>query len=109
MGARLRDELGAHPMAGDIRGAGLFWGIEAVADRATRRPFPPSMQVARKLVRAATDLGVAIYPAAGMAAEQGGDAVMIAPPFVIGDAEVELIAGALRQSFDSVHRSLPAG
>jgi adenosylmethionine-8-amino-7-oxononanoate aminotransferase len=109
LGARLRDELGAHPLAGDIRGAGLFWGIEAVADRATRRPFPPSMQVARKLVRAATDLDVAIYPSAGMAAEQGGDAVMIAPPFVIGDAEVELIVAALRQSFDSVHQALLAG
>jgi len=109
LGARLRDELGAHPMTGDIRGAGLFWGIEVVADRAARRPFAPSMHVGRKLVRAAMERGVAVYPAAGMAAEQGGDAVMIAPPFVIGDAEIELITTALRQSFDSVHQGLLAG
>jgi adenosylmethionine-8-amino-7-oxononanoate aminotransferase len=109
LGARLRDELGAHPITGDIRGAGLFWGIEVVADRAGRKPFAPSMQVGRKLVRAAMERGVAVYPAAGMAAEQGGDAVMIAPPFVIGDAEVELIATTLRQSFDSVHQGLLAG
>ena len=101
LGARLKAELGDHPMTGDIRGAGLFWGIEIVADRATRRPFPPGKQMARKVLRAALDLGLSAYPAAGMAGEQGGDAVMVAPPFVIGDTEVEFIATTLRRSFDA--------
>jgi len=104
LGARLIAELGDHPMTGDIRGAGLFWGIEIVADRATRRPFPPGRQTARKVVSAALDLGLAVYPAAGMAGDQGGDAVMVAPPFVIGDTEVEFIATTLRRCFDTVCR-----
>ncbi|HKD66610.1 MAG TPA: aspartate aminotransferase family protein [Candidatus Binataceae bacterium] len=107
LGDRLKEELGSHPMTGEIRGAGLFWGIEVVADRATRRPFAPSLQVVRKLLRCAMDLGVAVYPAAGMAGDQGGDAIMIAPPFVIGDSEVELIVTTLRRCFDSTWPNLP--
>jgi len=106
LGERLRAELGGHPMTGEIRGAGLFWGIEVVADRATRRPFAPSLQVARKLMRAAVELGLAVYPAAGMAGDLGGDAIMVAPPFVIGDAEVEFIATTLRRCFDSVRQNI---
>lgn len=101
LGERLKAELGDHPMTGEIRGAGLFWGIEVVADRASRRPFAPSRQVARQLMRYAIELGVALYPAAGMAGNQGGDAIMIAPPFVIGDTEVDFIAATLRRCFDS--------
>ena len=106
LGERLKAELGGHSITGEIRGAGLFWGIEVVADRATRKPFAPGQQVARKLLRAAMERGVAVYQATGMAAEQGGDAVMVAPPFVIGEAEVELIARVLRESFDSVYQNL---
>jgi len=65
------------------------------------------LQVARKLMRAAMELGVVVYPAAGMAGERGGDAVMVAPPFVIGDAEVELITGTLRRCFDQLWNNLP--
>jgi adenosylmethionine-8-amino-7-oxononanoate aminotransferase len=102
LGARLKAELGEHPMTGEIRGAGLFWGIEIVADRATRAPFVAGRQVARKVLRAALDLGLAVYPAAGMAGERGGDAIMIAPPFIIGETEVEFIATTLRRCFHSV-------
>jgi adenosylmethionine-8-amino-7-oxononanoate aminotransferase len=107
LGERLTAELGNHPMTGEIRGAGLFWGIELVADRATRMPFPPGLHVSRKLLRRAMELGVVLYPASGMAGDQGGDAIMIAPPFVIGQAEVDLIAKTLRQCFDALWASLP--
>ncbi len=107
LGERLRTELGDHPITGEIRGAGLFWGIEVVADRATGRPFAARLQMARRLMRAAMELGLAVYPAAGMAGDRGGDALMIAPPFVIGDAEVEFIATTLRRCFDSVRHDLP--
>ena len=65
LGARLKAELGDHPMTGDIRGAGLFWGIEIVADRATRRPFAPGKQMARKVLQAALDLGLVGLPGSG--------------------------------------------
>jgi adenosylmethionine-8-amino-7-oxononanoate aminotransferase len=107
LGERLRAELGDHPMTGDIRGAGLFWGIELVADRATRRPFAPGLRVARRVLARAMEQGLIVYQAAGMAGEQGGDALMVAPPFVIGDTEVEFIAKTLRQSADAVWQNLP--
>jgi adenosylmethionine-8-amino-7-oxononanoate aminotransferase len=106
LGARLAAELGDHPMTGEIRGAGLFWGIEVVADRAARTPFAPDLHVTRKLMRAAMERGVSLYPSIGMAGERGGDAIMVAPPLVIGDEEVELIANALRYAFDSTYKSL---
>ena len=93
-------------MTGEIRGAGLFWGIEVVADRAARTPFAPDLHVTRKLMRAAMERGVSLYPSVGMAGERGGDAIMVAPPLVIGDEEVELIANALRYAFDSTYKSL---
>lgn len=106
LGSRLAAELGDHPMTGDIRGAGLFWGIELVSDRARRTPFAPNLHVARKLLRRAMELGVVLYPASGMAGDQGGDAVMIAPPFVIGEPEVDLIVKTLRRCFDSLWETL---
>ncbi len=108
LGARLNAELGGHPMTGEIRGAGLFWGVEIVADRAARRPFAPALHAARKVLSAAMERGLILYPAAGMAGVGGGDAIMIAPPFVIGEAEVEFIAATLRQCFDTVRRTLPS-
>jgi adenosylmethionine-8-amino-7-oxononanoate aminotransferase len=107
LGARLMEELGDHPMTGEIRGSGLFWGLELVAGRAQHTPFPANLHLARKVLRRAMELGVVLYPASGMAGEQGGDAIMVAPPFVIGDAEVELIVSTLRQSFDSAWQNLP--
>jgi adenosylmethionine-8-amino-7-oxononanoate aminotransferase len=107
LGERLRAELGEHPMTGDIRGAGLFWGIEIVADRTTRRPFAPAARVARKLWARAMEQGLIVYQAGGMAGEQGGDAIMVAPPFVIGDSEVEFIASTLRRCFDTTWQNLP--
>lgn len=104
LGARLKAELGDHPITGDIRGSGLFWGIEIVSDRVTRRPFPPKDQMVRKVLGTALELGLAAYPAAGMAGDRGGDAVMVAPPFVIGDMEVEFIATTLRRSLDAACR-----
>jgi adenosylmethionine-8-amino-7-oxononanoate aminotransferase len=101
LGVLLKQELGEHPMTGEVRGAGLFWGIELVADRITRRPFAPGRHAARKLLRAAMDLGLVVYPAAGMAGEQGGDALMVAPPLIIGEAEAGFIATTLRRCLDS--------
>jgi adenosylmethionine-8-amino-7-oxononanoate aminotransferase len=109
LGASLQTALGDHPMTGQIRGAGLFWGIEIVADCETRKPFAPGLNVARKVLRAAMELGLCVYSATGMAGDQGGDAVMIAPPFVIGDSEVEFIVTTLRRCFDSTWQNLPRG
>ena len=106
LGARLRQVLGSHQMVGEIRGTGLFWGIELVRDRAARTPFPPSARTINRVLAAALRRGLFIYPASGMAGDQGGDAIMVTPPFVIGDEEVEFIADTLRDALDEIGSSL---
>src|SRR5258707_1669322 len=59
------DPLRSHPHVGDIRGLGLFFGIEFVRDKLTRAPFDPSQGIAEKVRAAAMDEGVLTYPAQG--------------------------------------------
>jgi adenosylmethionine-8-amino-7-oxononanoate aminotransferase len=107
LGRRLREVIGSHPLVGDLRGMGLFWGVEIVADRDSRQPFAPGLKITQRILSAARERGVCLYPSVGMAGEQGGDGVMIAPPLIVGEAEVELIVAALRDSLDLIHRNYP--
>jgi len=107
LGAQLKEELSGHPLVGDIRGIGLFWGIELVSDRATRTPYPPSLRVSGRVLAAAMKHGLFVYPSSGMAGrEAGGDGVMVTPPFVIGDTEIEYIVRNLRTALDEVRSNL---
>lgn len=96
----LREAIGWHGRVGDIRGSGLMMGIELVEDRETRRPFPPEEQVTERVRRAAFESGLLVYPAGGCAAMMptdpgGGDAVMLGPPLIINEEELEMIVGRL--------------
>jgi adenosylmethionine-8-amino-7-oxononanoate aminotransferase len=106
LGAQLKEELSGHPMVGEIRGAGLFWGIELVRDKATRAPYPADAHLANRVLGAAVRRGMFFYPASGIAGDGSGDAIMIAPPFVIGDAEVDFIVQTARGALDDVRQSL---
>jgi adenosylmethionine-8-amino-7-oxononanoate aminotransferase len=106
LGAHLKEELSGHPMVGDIRGSGMFWGVELVRDKAARTPFAPDRKITNHLLGAALRRGMFFYPATGMAGPAGGDAMMITPPFVIGEAEIEFIVRTARESLDEVHARL---
>ncbi|MDB5108600.1 MAG: bioA [Candidatus Binatus sp.] len=106
LGATLKEELSGHPMVGDIRGTGMFWGIELVHDKATRTPFAPEKKVTNRVLGAALRRGLFFYPASGMAGKAGGDAMMITPPFTIGDAEIEHIIRTARGALDEIHPDL---
>ena len=93
-------------MIGDIRGSGLFWGIELVRDKATRMPFAPEKRLTNHLLGAAIRRGLFFYPATGMAGAAGGDAMMIAPPFVVGDPEIEFIVRTTRDALEEVGAKL---
>jgi adenosylmethionine-8-amino-7-oxononanoate aminotransferase len=94
---RLAESLGAHPHVGDIRGDGLFRGIELVADRASKEPFARERQVAWNVHRAAFDEGLIVYFSQGCVDGQRGDLVMIGPPFIVEDEHVdEIVAGVGR-------------
>src|SRR5579863_4766390 len=107
LGAQLKEELSGHPMVGDIRGAGLFWGIELVRDKATRTPYPAEMRLTRRVLDAAMTRDLFVYPSIGMAGPLlGCDAVMVTPPFVIGLPEIDFIVSNLRAAIDEVHDGL---
>jgi len=104
MGTRLRERLegtfGQHPHVGDVRGRGLFQAIELVADRGTRAPFDPALKLHARVKRAALDLGLACYPMGGTIDGARGDHVLLAPPFVISDGELDLLLERLAQAVE---------
>ena len=106
LGAQLKEQLSGHPMVGDIRGAGLFWGVEFVSDRANRAPYPTASNVTPRVLSAALKHGLFVYPARGMAGPAGGDGVMLTPPFVIGRDEVAFMINNLRLALDEVYPAL---
>ena len=90
---KLRSAFADHPHVGDIRGRGLFWGLELVADRATRQPFDPKLQVHARVKRAAMQAGLLCYPMGGTLDGRQGDHVLLAPPFILEAAQLdELVA-----------------
>jgi adenosylmethionine-8-amino-7-oxononanoate aminotransferase len=102
LASRLRDELGDHPHVGDIRGRGLFWGLELVQDRATRQWFEPSLKLHAKLKSAAMQEGLMIYPMGGTVDGRCGDHVLLAPPFISSEADIDQIVTRLWRSLDRV-------
>jgi adenosylmethionine-8-amino-7-oxononanoate aminotransferase len=96
----LAERLGEHAHVGEIRGRGLLIGVELVADRETREPFPRSARVAENLVRLARDRGVLFYSGTGCADGVDGDVVVLGPPFVITDAEMERAVEVLGEALD---------
>lgn len=86
---RLADRFGQHPHVGDLRGRGLFRGVELVADRDTKAPFDPARGIAGKIKKAAFEAGLICYPMSGTVDGRHGDHVLLAPPFIIEDAQLD--------------------
>ncbi len=106
---RLRDALGDHPNIGDIRGRGLFVGLELVRDRDTREPFDPSLQLHAMLKRAAMDNGLMCYPMGGTIDGRRGDHVLLAPPFIVSEDEIDEIVLRLQRALGRTLDTMPAG
>ncbi len=104
-GAKLRQALesafGQHPFVGDIRGRGLFLGLEIVADRKTKAPFDPQLKLHAKIKRAAFEEGLICYPMGGTIDGVHGDHVLLAPPFILEDTHIEEIVDKLGRAFDT--------
>jgi hypothetical protein len=99
---KLRVAFGAHPHVGDIRGRGLFWGIELVADRASKRPFDSKLRVHAKVKKAALAAGLMCYPMGGTLDGVQGDHVLLAPPFILEEAHLEELVAKLGHALDAV-------
>ncbi len=95
IGRRLREVLADSPHVGEIRGVGMMWGVEFVSDRQSMAPFPRSQKLTEKLWQGLFDQGVILYKSVAMAGIDG-DGLIVAPPFVITEEEIELVAQTLR-------------
>lgn len=97
----LREALEDHPYVGDIRGRGLFWGVELVADRETKEPFNPAMKLHARIKSEALNRGLMIYPMGGTIDGRLGDHVLLAPPFISNGDHIETIAERLIEAIDA--------
>ncbi len=98
----LQAEFGQHPHVGDIRGRGLFLGLELVEDRTTKAPFAPDLKLADKVKAAAFEAGLGCYPMGGTIDGRQGDHVLLAPPFIIEDTHIDMIVEALKVALKQV-------
>ena len=105
MGALLRARLDArfadHPHVGDVRGRGLFLGVELVADRAAKAPFDPARKLHARVKREAMARGLMVYPMGGTIDGVAGDHVLLAPPFIVTAAQIEAIVERLGDAVDA--------
>lgn len=102
LGEKLRDMLGAHPHAGDVRGRGLFWAVELVQDRETKVPFPAGRRLAQTIWQRAFDLGLIVYYSQGCADGRNGDLVMLGPPLTISEAQIDEVVALLARAVQDV-------
>jgi adenosylmethionine-8-amino-7-oxononanoate aminotransferase len=92
----LQQEFGQHANIGDIRGRGLFRGIEIVEDRDTKRPFDPSRAIHKALKNATFEAGLACYPMGGTVDGKTGDHILLAPPFIMEDNHIDEVISKLQ-------------
>jgi adenosylmethionine-8-amino-7-oxononanoate aminotransferase len=93
---RLRDAKAV----GDVRGIGLLWGVEFVADKTTKRPFAPELNFAGRVAQAAVNRGLLVYPMQGCVDGVSGDHVLIAPPAVITAEQIDWAVKQLREAIE---------
>lgn len=98
----LGDTFGNHKNVGDIRGRGLFIGIELVEDRASKKPFDPKLAIPAKIKKAAMDLGLMCYPFGGTIDGKNGAHILLAPPYIMEDKHVGEITSNLEKAVKSI-------
>ena len=98
---RLKERFGNHPFVGDVRGRGLFQGIELVADRDSKQPFDPRLKLHARVKAEAMARGLMVYPMGGTVDGASGDHVLVAPPFIVDAAIVDTIVERLGEAIDA--------
>jgi adenosylmethionine-8-amino-7-oxononanoate aminotransferase len=91
----LREAFGKHPHVGDIRGRGMLLALELVQDRETRRPFDPDLRLHAAVKEKAMGCGLMVYPMGGTIDGQRGDHILLAPPFIATEADLQQIVQRL--------------
>jgi adenosylmethionine-8-amino-7-oxononanoate aminotransferase len=90
--------LAAHPHVAEVRGRGLLHAVELVRDRVTLEPFPKEARLTARVVGAGLARGVFFYPGG---CDPARDVILLGPPFVIGEAEIDHLVDVLEASIDA--------
>jgi adenosylmethionine-8-amino-7-oxononanoate aminotransferase len=106
---RLKERFGNHPFVGDVRGRGLFQGLELVADRDTKAAFDPRHKLHARVKQEAMARGLMVYPTGGNVDGVAGDNVLLAPPFIADGATVDAIVERLGDAIDAACNSVNGG
>ena len=107
--AALRERFAEHPNVGDIRGRGLFIGIELVKSRADKTPYPASIPLHHLVKQTAMDNALMIYPECGTADGDNGHHILLAPAFIYEAAHVDELVDKLAASLDDAMEKIPRG
>ena len=104
---RLGERFGNHPHVGDIRGRGLFMGVELVEDRSTKAPFDPKRKLHARIKKQAMARGLLVYPMGGTIDGINGDHVLLAPPFICDVPAIDAIVERLGDAIEAALRTSP--
>jgi len=110
MGLRLLEGLRKlldHPTVGDVRGKGLMAGVEFVRIKQTKEPFPPEYQFGKRIFEEAFARGLVVFAGSGTVDGVAGDHILLAPPFIITESQVDDLLAILDEAITAVERSLP--
>ena len=94
------ERLHGAKVVGDVRGIGLLWGVEFVADKTTKRPFASDLNFAGRVAQAAVKRGLLVYPMQGCVDGIAGDHLLIAPPAVITAQQIDWAVDELRNAIE---------
>jgi adenosylmethionine-8-amino-7-oxononanoate aminotransferase len=103
---RLKERFGNHHYVGDVRGRGLFQAIELVRERAAKEPFDPAHKLHARIKQQAMARGLMVYPMGGTVDGSKGDHVLLAPPFICREADIDTIVERLGEAVDAALASL---
>lgn len=106
LGDLLQKTFGGCKYIGDVRGRGLFWTLEFVQDKETKRSFNPSVAFSSRFYKNTFELGLAVYPCVGTFDGVRGDHIIISPPYVITELEVKEIARILKVAYDDLEMAI---
>jgi len=99
------DSLRSEGSVGDVRGLGLLWAVEFVADKESKKPFPPEENFAGRVGAAASKRGLLVYPMQGCVDGVAGDHILLAPPAVITAEQIDWSIGELLASIRDARQS----
>ena len=106
LGNRLKEIAKNNPIVGDVRGLGLFWGMEFIKDRDSKTPFDVNLGVCDIVVNKAMKKGLIVYPVIGCADSERGDGILICPPLNINEGEIEFLYEKLNETLLEVGKEL---